>query len=300
MNQAPSSTWFSAPAEWGWLIAVYFFVGGLAGGSYFLAALIDLLGRREDRALARVGYYIAFPCVALSGVLLTLDLTRPLRFWHMLIESNTWRPMFKYWSPLSIGSWALLMFGLFSFVSFVGALAEDGRLPWPALRTLRPPHALGAVVAILGGIAGFYVASYTGVLLAVTNRPIWSDTPLLGMLFVVSAASTSAALIGLLAHRHGLTVPALAQLRRMDGWVILLELIVLVALVVSLGPVARAWINAWGVLLAVSVVLGNIAPIVLAWRTRGRGELNVATSALLVLLGGFLLRFVIVFSAESV
>jgi len=60
----------------------------------------------EDRPLARLGYYIAFPCVVISGILLTLDLNRPDRFWHMLIESNTLRPMFKLWSPMSVGSWA--------------------------------------------------------------------------------------------------------------------------------------------------------------------------------------------------
>ena len=58
----------------------------------------------------------------------------------MLIESNTYRPMFKYWSPMSIGSWALLIFGLFALVSFLGALAEDNRLPGRPARKLRPPR----------------------------------------------------------------------------------------------------------------------------------------------------------------
>jgi formate-dependent nitrite reductase membrane component NrfD len=279
---------------------MYLFVGGLAGGCYFLAALIDLVGTREDRALARIGYYVAFPCILLSGLLLTLDLTRPLRFWHMLIESNTYRPMFKYWSPMSIGSWALLVFGSFSLLAFLGALAEDGRLAWPRLRRLRPPSAPGIALAAAGGLAGFYVASYTGVLLAVTNRPIWSDTHLLGMLFVVSAASTSGALLVLVAHRYGLRMPALAGLGRMEGWTIALELAVLVALVVSLGPVARAWLNAWGVVLAIVVVLGTIVPLALTWGTRRFRQWNVSTAAVLVLVGGFLLRLVIVFSAESV
>jgi formate-dependent nitrite reductase membrane component NrfD len=300
MNGAPSSTWFSAPPHWGWLIALYLFVGGLAGASYFLAVLIDFFGRREDRPLAQLGYYIAFPCVVLSGLLLSMDLTRPLRFWHMLIESNTYRPMFKPWSPMSIGSWGLLTFGLFAFISFLGALAEDGRIAWPVLRRVRPPGALGTIVATLGGLAGFYLASYTGVLLAVTNRPIWSDTPLLGMLFVVSAASSAAAMIILLAYRAGLAVPGLAALYRTDRWVIALELLVLLALVVSLGPVARAWVNAWGFLLVIVVILGNIVPLVLSWRARHVQERYVAATAVLVLLGGLLLRFVIVFSSEAV
>jgi protein NrfD len=301
MTGVPSSTWFTAPPHWGWLIVLYFFIGGLAGGSYFLAALIDVFGRREDRPLARLGYYIAFPCIALSGLVLTFDLGRPLRFWHMMIESNTYRPMFKMWSPMSVGVWALLIFGFFTFLSFLAALAEDGRIAKPGLRGLRPPGALGTIIAVLGGIAGFYVAGYTGVLLAVTNRPIWSDTPLLGMLFVVSAASTSAALIMLLAHRSGLKTPALADLHRMDDWMLVLELVVLIGVVVSLGSVAGAWLNVWGVLLLIVIAVGVIVPLVLSWRGRQRGQSwSVVTVTSLVLLGGFLLRAIIIFSSEAI
>jgi protein NrfD len=301
MIGAPSSTWFTAAPGWGWLIVLYFFIGGLAGGSYFLSALIDLFGRREDRRLAHLGYYVAFPCVAVSGVLLTLDLGRPLRFWHMMIESNTFRPMFKIWSPMSVGAWALMMFGFFSFLSFLAALAEDDRIAWPGLRALRPPGIVGTVVALCGGTAGFYVAGYTGVLLAVTNRPIWSDTHLLGMLFIVSAASTSAALIMLMAHRAGLQTPALADLHRMDDWMLVLELLVLGAVVMSLGSVARAWLNVWGVLLLIAIALGVILPLVLSWRGRQRRQpWNVVMVTSLVLLGGFLLRVIIIFSSETI
>ena len=108
---------------------------------------------------------------------------------------------------------------------------------------------LGRFIAVIGGIFGFYVAGYTGVLLAVTNRPIWSDTPLLGMLFIVSAASISAALMILLAQKSRWTMPGLRDLHRMDVWVIALEFIVLIALMISLGPVFRAWLSAWGLLL---------------------------------------------------
>jgi protein NrfD len=300
MNGAPSSTWFTASPHWGWFIALYFFFGGLAGGSYFLAALIDLLGRREDRPLAHIGYYVAFPCVALSGLLLTVDLGKPMRFWHMLMESNTYRPMFKYWSPMSIGSWVLLTFGFFSLASFLGALAEDDRIPWPAFRKLRAPAAPGFVVELLGGLSGFYVASYTGVLLGVTNRPIWSDTPLLGMLFVVSAASTSTALMILLGRRSALALPGLADLHRMETWVIAIELLVFIAVLVSLGRVLSAWLNGWGLLLLVVVALGMVAPLFLSWRKSPIRDASMPTTAILVLVAGFLLRVVIVFSIERV
>jgi protein NrfD len=307
---APSSTWFTAAPHWQWYIILYFFLGGLAGGSYFIAVLIDIFGRPEDRPLARLGYYIAFPLVLVSGLLLTVDLGKPLRFWHMLIESNTLRPMFKAWSPMSLGSWALMVFGFFSFLSFLAAIAEEDeeRLTWPSLRKIRWPvfrmlrarTVFGYIVGFLGGIAGYFIAGYTGILLAVTNRPIWSDTPLLGMLFLTSAASTSAALLILLAHRWGWTMPGLRSLHRMDEWVILLELLVLIGVVVSLGPVLVGWLNAWGFLLLLVAVIGLIVPLILSWRARRLPHVDMATPAVLVLLGGFLLRVVIVLSSEAI
>jgi len=300
MNSFPSSTYFTAPPDWGWLIVLYFFFGGLAGGTYFLAALIDFFGHPEDRPLARLGYYISFPCIIISALLLTFDLYRPLRFWHMLVESNTYQPLFKPWSPMSLGSWSLLIFGIFSFLSFLGALAEGDRIGWSAARGLHGPGVLAKVIAFIGGIFGFYVAGYTGVLLAVTNRPVWSDTPLLGMLFLVSAASISAALMILLAERSRWTMPGLLALQRMDLWVIVLEFIVLIAVMFSLGPVFRAWLNLWGLLLFVVIIFGMLLPIALNWRRDWLGNLNATTAALLVLAGGFLLRLVIVFSSEGI
>jgi formate-dependent nitrite reductase membrane component NrfD len=301
MNPIGSSTYFTAPPDWGWLIVLYFFFGGLAGGSYFLAVLIDFFGRPEDRPLARLGYFISFPCVILSGILLTLDLTRPLRFWHMLLESNTFQPMFKYWSPMSVGSWALLLFGFISFLSFIGALVEADRLRWPRGRWLRQRGPLALAISVIGGLLGFYVAGYTGVLLSVTNRPIWSDTPLLGLLFVVSAASISAALMILLAERNRWTMPGVVALHRMDICVVALEFVVLIAFLASLGSVFRAWLSAWGLLLFFGViVLGMLSPLALYWRRDWLGNRNVTTAAALVLIGGFLLRLVIIFSAEGV
>ena len=301
MNTVLSSTFFSAPPDWGWLIVWYFFFGGLAGGCYFIAVLIDLFGRAEDRALARLGYYISLPCLVISAILLTLDLGRPLRFWHMLFQSNTYQIIFKPWSPMSVGSWALFIFGIFSLLSFLGALAEDGRLQKPAAKSLRPPGALGSLIASIGGLFGFFVAGYTGVLLGVTNRPIWSDTPLLGMLFVVSAASISVALMILLAEKSSRTAGRINALHRLDSWVVALEFVVLIALMFSLGPVFRAWLNAWGVLLFFGVIgLGMLFPLALYWRRQWLGDSNVTAAAVSVLAGGFILRVVIVFSAQGV
>jgi hypothetical protein len=43
-----------------------------------------------------------------------------------------------------------------------------------------------------------------------------------------------------------------------------------------------------------------LLPMALSWRTQWLGDWNMKTTAALILLGGFLLRVVIVFSAQGV
>jgi protein NrfD len=198
---------------------------------------------------------------------------------------------------MSLGAWGVLGFGGLAFLSFLGAVGRDERRHRFAF--LRPPGIIGTIVSVLGGLAGFYLASYTGVLLAVTNRPIWSDTPLLGAVFVVSSASTSIALLLLLGSRRALLGRGLPALARFDRIVLVLELILIVALIVSLGSLAGVWLNAWGALLVLGVIgLGIILPLVVQLKSHTPAAARAA--ALLVLVGGLLLRVVIVLSSEAI
>jgi len=297
-----SSTFFTASPQWRWLIVVYFFLGGLAAGSYVLATLMDLVGRSRDRRVIQLGYLVAFPLVCLCGLVLTLDLGRPERFWHMLIQSQTWRPMIKTYSPMSLGAWALLCFGGCAFVSFVAVLAERNWIVWRPLRYLGPRAVAGRLVALIGALLGFYVAGYTGVLLAVTNRPMWADTTLLGVTFLISAASTSAALLILLGSRRGGSPDGIDGLERFDSSVLALEAVLIAALIASLGRVATVWANGWGLLLAVMVLGGIALPLYIRRRTTPAAApgLRWAIGPTLVLLGGLLLRAVIIFSADRI
>jgi len=290
-----SSTFFTASPQWRWLIVAYFFLGGLAAGSYFLATLMDLFGERRDRRLVHLGYLVAFPLVGLCGLVLTVDLGRPERFWHMLIQSETLRPMIKTYSPMSLGAWALLCFGGCALLSFVAVLAERGWLGWPLLRRLSPPAFVGRLVTVVGALLGFYVAGYTGVLLSVTNRPIWADTTLLGLVFLISAASTSAALLILLGFWGGASGDSIDALERFDAFILVLEAVAIAGLLVSLGRIATVWLNGWGLLLAVMVLGGIALPLYMRLRAPGPRQ---AIGPVLVLLGGLILRAVIIFSSD--
>jgi formate-dependent nitrite reductase membrane component NrfD len=293
----PSDTFFTQAPGWHWLVILYFFLGGIAGGSYFIAALVDLFGQDDDRPLARLGYYVAFPAVLLCAPLLMLDLNRPERFWHMVIQSARGWPMLKLWSPMSAGSWALMLFGGFAFLALVGSLGADGWGPLRPLAFLRRDP-LRKLLAIVGGSFGFFLASYTGVLLSVTNRPIWADSSLLGLLFLSSGASTAAALLLLLGRR--LSPATRARLERFDTLAMVMELIAIVLVVVTLGAVARVWVSAWGLLLLVGVVLiGLLVPLLLRWQPRLLGGLSMPAAATLALVGGFILRAVVVLSSEA-
>jgi formate-dependent nitrite reductase membrane component NrfD len=299
-----SDTFFTASPHWTWWIILYFFVGGIAGSAFFLASLLHLFGGPADRPLVRLGHYLAFVGLAISGVLLAIDLTHPERFWHMLIQSNTGRPMFKSWEPMSAGSWGLLLFGLFAFLAALAALSEDR----PGVRLLQsaPVRALrrqgaSVAIAVLGSIFGLFIAGYTGVLLSTTNRPIWADSTLLGLLFLVSGTSTGAAALILLGIWRRSGHPAsLDWLGWFDRRALMLELVVLILFLVSLGSVVRVFLSWWGVALLVGVVgIGIVAPLLLERRRLGTPS-HLARGAALVLLGGFLLRAVVLLSSNEI
>jgi formate-dependent nitrite reductase membrane component NrfD len=300
-----SDTFFTAAPHWTWWIILYFFVGGIAGSAFFLASLLHLAGRPADRPLVRLGYYVAFVGAIISGFLLTVDLNRPERFWHMLIESNTGEPMFKSWVPMSVGSWGLLLFGLLSFLAALAALSEERNKPSllqsGPIRFLRRKGP-SIVIAVLGSIFGLFLAGYTGVLLAVTNRPVWADSSLLGLLFLVSGVSTGTAALILLALWRRAGHPAsIDWLAWFDRNVLVLELLVLIGFLVSLGSVVQVFLSWWGVALLVGVVgIGILLPLLMERRPRTHAPRQLARSASLVLLGGFLLRVMVLLSSEQI
>lgn len=174
---------FIHPAVWTWEVPLYFWFGGIATGSSFVALAAELARDEEAAAVARK---LTLAAALPSAPLLVKDLGRPERFLNML-------RIFKPRSPMSMGAWCLSAFSS----AAGGAVAADlaGRR--------REARALGAATALLGT----YLGSYTGVLLASTAVPVWAKSRLLlGPIFISTAAATGAAANRLVLTARGMPV----------------------------------------------------------------------------------------------
>jgi formate-dependent nitrite reductase membrane component NrfD len=306
---------FVGDPEWTWYILFYFFLAGLAGGSYFLATLLRHWGTPADEPVARLGFYVAFFTTLICPILLTFDLTKPLRFWHMLVNTTPGDLglNFKYWSPMSVGVWALVVFSLFTFVSFVETLARDGRTRNALAGRLAALLEGGAGKAwnIAGTAFGLFIAGYTGVLLAVSNQPIWSDTWALGGLFLASGLAGSAALLLVLTRfRRGAESSrgVLEIGERLFGALELLLLLVFVLTLIADGALDEAfampWLLLW--LVALAGILPSLGGLALGGlRVTAGGAVAAERTAAwvaapsLVLVGVLALRAAVIFSAQA-
>jgi formate-dependent nitrite reductase membrane component NrfD len=166
---------------WSWEVATYFWFGGMASGSAFVALACDAAGDHRSAAIARK---VALGAVAPAPLLLIADLGRPERFLNML-------RIIKPRSPMNTGAWCLVAF------SGSSALAVGSDL----IGRQKAARGLGALTALFGT----YLGSYTGVLLACTAVPLWSRCrTILGPAFIATAAATGAAATRLVLVAGGL------------------------------------------------------------------------------------------------
>jgi formate-dependent nitrite reductase membrane component NrfD len=317
---------------WEWPLAVYLWIAGIAGGAYFAGFLMSHFSKGRYRLLPRIAMFLGVPLVLLGSLLLVLDLGQQLRAWHLFFRAQPPRLMLLFSSPMSMGGWILLAYALLGIVmialwwvqSFDPAELRLSVLSGLALviRPLAPATtALSWVALVLAAL----LITYTGVLLSATNQSLWAGL-LLPALFVASAISTGMALlllvvvtgfgrvVDLLFGGEGEPIPkhVVRHMTRASLGVGIVELIVLVGFVVWLAafstPAAAAAVGVllmgpmsllfWGGV----VVLGLLVPLAfeLAHAATDREYALGAAFMLpsLVLLGGFLLRLVMLLGGQ--
>jgi formate-dependent nitrite reductase membrane component NrfD len=284
-------------SHWPLLVDVYFFLGGLAGGAFVIATVANLIDSRRYRDVSRIGYYLALAALLPCPILLIIDLGVPIRFFNMLRNFNPT-------SPMSMGSWALGAFGVCTFLAALFTYLED-------LRRGRDFSTLKLIVGVIGGFFGFFVAAYPGVLLGATAQPLWRSGHALGALFLAVGASTAAAAMGLLLSLTGRGSGAGAiAVRRMTVFALLIQIL---AVVVFLASVQGSGSLASGRALALlvsgpfsltfwagAIVVGTIVPLLLGIADLRRPSFALSTvGALLVLVGGFIVKSVIMAAGQA-
>lgn len=203
---------------WGWEIATYLFLGGLAAGLLIFASWAHLAGRRREYLPAvRFATLSAPMLVAIGLFVLWLDL------------GSKWQPFWLYvtlkpLSPMSWGAWILLAVLITSGLAAVPMLASGGTNNGVGNGTRRGFRSdtgngwqRGAVLPLfwstrLQGVArwvgprvrelayanlwlGVTLGLYTGILLGTMVARPALNSPVLAPLFLISGMSAAAALL---------------------------------------------------------------------------------------------------------
>jgi formate-dependent nitrite reductase membrane component NrfD len=306
--------------EWGILIVNYLFLGGLSAGIFFVSALATYLRQQDETAYARIARYGAMMApwpVSLGSVLLIFDLGNWNRFYKLFLH-------FRWHSPMSIGSWLLVLFTLVTLVYFWawlpearrGSIVAGLRLP---TRVNRDLSGWRGMLAAAGFPLSIGVAIYTGVLLgAVQARPFW-NTNLVAQMFLFSAFSTGCAalILALSSTRKLLDATQLRFLYTLDICLITLEFFIVLPYILhgelsiqavksSLelilgGPYTVAfWLLFAGIGLLAPLVLEvwEVAPALASGTPLHHNRRLAGLTAVLVIFGGYLLRYIFVYAGQ--
>ena len=283
---------------WGPMIAWYLFLAGASAGAFLTSAFVEV--KYPESVKMRVAGRIIAPIfLGIGLVMLMLDaeagLHNPLRFFWLIAN------------PGSVMTLGVYFICVFMPVALVSALLEVLKKPVPKWLTW------------IGIVFAFAVAAYTGFLLGVVKAfPLWNNA-VLPILFVVSALSAGLAatsLVGLLVDRE--RFEQMWLIKKSHDILSAIEMVVLATMlvIVSAGSVEGAasvyslvagqYAPAfWGGI----VLLGLVAPFIIegypVFITK-RVETSMTSMVVSVigeagvLVGGFMLRLLVVLSALPV
>ncbi len=287
---------------WNQDVAIYLFLGGIVAGVMILSGAMRLWYKQEEPSLAlRLLPWGNLALISIGMFCLFLDLENRFNSWRFYL-------VFKAYSPMSWGAWVLLLvYPVSAHMAWAETPAhwrETVLRKVPLLRpwgewSVRARRNFAALSIVSGSVLGIY----TGILLgAMPSRPFWNSS-LLGPLFLVSGVSTGAAFMLLFRLNQG----ERRFLGFLDFLLILAELGIIALWIIGMAAGGEASLQAlklifggpytaafWSLVIALGLVTPAIAEFI-EYKHRaipGRG------AALLVLGGGFALRWIMVYAGQ--
>jgi polysulfide reductase chain C len=289
--------------SWGIILAAYLFIGGLAGGAYMVGSILDILGKKRYQVLSKSGTYLSLISILVGLVLLILDLGRPMGALNAYVNFPT--------SIMSVGTWIITGFTAVSLLTSILWFFNGNKY----VRKL-----LGIVGFILGGST----AAYTGLLLSFARGRVFWMQPFLPWLFIISGILTGLAMAILMIPIIAWFMPrffedfqSLVSEKRREFSEILLKShkyfdilaiieLALVLIIVGIGGSGLLMMGSLSILFFVYLIFGLLAPIGISYLSH-RMEKSFSMilpasilSSVLILIGGFLLRYVILTAGQLI
>lgn len=286
---------------WDWRVPVDLFLGGAGVGAFLVSVYLSRRHGAQARRLAQTAAFIA-PALVIIGLLFLFSKLGTKMHVYQALLNQAWTSL-MWWGFLLQG--LLVALGLLYAWMWRRPETDPGRSPLALVI---------AAVALLVGI-------YHGALLAVlTSHPLWANGSMV-LMAVFAFASTGVAAVFIADRLRGGSPGATGEqavvaypLSRIMLWALALALLNFLAwwLGLAYGPLqARQALDAaagsYGALFIwAGIVLGIVVPLVLLGlgSRRSAGEQPRVSMAMLtlacvlVLVGGFVLRFVVVLGGQ--
>lgn len=287
---------------WHWHIPLYLFLGGLAAGILFFAALYTILGKEKEYPTAvKIAPFLTPVLLSIGLLALLLDLNHKLYFWRLYT-------VIRLESPMSWGAWTLMVVTPLSIIwcalNIKAIFPEwDWKYKWIYdLDAFFRKYMKTISWTML--ISSLILGVYTGILFSAFNaRPLW-NTSILGPLFLTSGLSTGAAAIILLSknphERHSMA--------RIDLMLIGIELFLIVHMFMGFLASTQVHIDAASLFLGgpyttpfwlFVVTLGLAVPALLEFLEIRGFKMPVYIAPALVIFGGLVFRFVIAYAGQA-
>ncbi|WP_421919952.1 NrfD/PsrC family molybdoenzyme membrane anchor subunit [Marinifilum sp.] len=287
---------------WHWEVPTYLFLGGLAAGLLFFAALYTIRNKENEYKTAVQIAPVIAPIALILGLLaLFLDLHHKAYFWRLYTS-------IRLESPMSWGAWILMLVTPLSMIWTAIHIKEIfPKWNWKLeiieeLLAFCKKHkrTLAWIMLISSAILGIY----TGILFSAFNaRPLW-NTSILGPLFLASGLSAGAAVV-IWMSKNKAERKRFAQL---DLIIIGIELFLIIHMFMGFLASTQVQIDAANLFLGGEytvpfwifvVFLGMILPAILEGMELKGFKIPLVIPVVLVLFGSIMLRFIISYAGQA-
>ncbi len=278
----------------GALIAIYFYLTGLSAGSFVLSTLAFVFGMEKFKPIGKIGVILATLFLVMAPLALLVHVGQPFKAWHLFVHLNIT-------SPITWGSFLLTLYPVNCII--YGFFMFKGNKPMTRLF-----GTIGIPLAI-------FVHGYTGFILALGKaRALW-NTALMPFLFLISAMVSGIALMILISivkdrffskektvNRElvfGLGQLLVAMIL-IDLFLVLSDVLVLLVSHAEAQEVAHLILTGKFAFyfLVVENLLGKIIPAIVLLVPRFRNLTTITIASVLVVVGIFFMRYVVVVGGE--